>query len=126
MPQTEIRVYRTKGNEQPLVEWLSMLEARFPKAYKKCLAAIRELASKGNELRRPLAEYLQDGIYELRVRDRRVNYRMLYAFNGKNIVVLTHGFTKEGRVPPAHIETAVQIMKSVRHEPNKHTVEFEY
>lgn len=66
MPQTEIRLFRTGKGEIPSQAWLSDLAVRFPKARKKILAAILELAQKGIEVRRPTADYLRDGIYELR------------------------------------------------------------
>jgi len=33
-------------------------------------------------------QFLKDGIYELRVRKGRVNYRTLYFFHGRNLAVL--------------------------------------
>ena len=39
------------------------------------------------------------GIYELRVRLRTTNCRMLYFFHGRVAAVLAHGLVKEGEVP---------------------------
>lgn len=75
----------------PLLRWLDGLPK---KARGKCLARIARLVQLGNELRRPEADYLRDGIYELRA-----SYqadRMLYFFAGKAIVVLSHGYTQTG------------------------------
>lgn len=36
----------------------------------------------GYELRRPKADYLRDDVYELQVRFRHLNYRVLYFFYG--------------------------------------------
>jgi hypothetical protein len=49
--------------------------------------AIPNASRHWDELRRPEADYLQDGIYELRVGFQHVNYRMLYFFY-KNIAVV--------------------------------------
>ena len=54
---------------------------------------------RGFELRRPMADLLEDGIYELRVRVGKVNYRILYFFHGRNVAILTHAMTKERTFP---------------------------
>ena len=61
-------------------EWLEALRSRQPKVYRKCLARIIDLRREGNQLRRPLADYLRDGVRELRIKSGRVNYRILYSF----------------------------------------------
>jgi phage-related protein len=75
----------------------------------------------GYELRRPEADMLRDGIYELRVGLRGANYRMLYFFAGRNAVVVSHGLTKESRVPPDEIERAIDRMRSYLADPSAHT-----
>lgn len=110
MPQTEIRVFRSGKGEIPVYEFLRHLRTRFPKAHAKVLAAIGELAQNGNQLREPLAKYLEEGIFELRVRLSKINYRVLYGFSGRNIAILTNGFTKEDTVPPKYIDTAIRMM----------------
>lgn len=79
--------------------------------------ALEEL---GHELRRPEADLLRGGIYELRVRLGTVNYRMLYFFHGRLAAVVSHGLTKEKVVPPAEIDEA--IGRKIRFEaaPEKH------
>jgi phage-related protein len=62
----------------------------------------------GHELRRPEADFLRDGIYELRASYQGVHYRVLYFFAGKAVVVLSHGLTKEKEVPPREIDQAVE------------------
>lgn len=125
MPETEVRAYRAADNSVPLLEWLGELETREPKAYAKCLAVILELASKGNELRRPIADYLRDGIYELRTRKGRVNYRILYFYFGKHMACLSHGITKEDEVPAEEIELAIQRKQQVISNPSRFTADFE-
>lgn len=125
MPQTEIRVFRLANGDTPLDDWLATLRDRFPKAYAKCLAAIINLSQNGNSLRRPAADYLRDGIWELRAKAGGVNYRILYAFNGRNVAILTSGLTKRDKVPLAEIEIAIERMALVRKDPKKYTAEFE-
>lgn len=73
----------------------------------KCLAYIAQLEAKGHELRRPSAEFLRDGIYELRPSYQGVNYRILYFFAGKNVVVVSHGLKKEAEVSAIEIDRAI-------------------
>jgi phage-related protein len=76
----------------PVLDWLDRLPA---KVQDKCRVRIERLRDLGHELRRPEADYLRDGIYELRVGFRGMNYRMLYFFHGKVAAVLAHGLVKE-------------------------------
>ncbi|REJ74966.1 MAG: type II toxin-antitoxin system RelE/ParE family toxin [Planctomycetota bacterium] len=124
MPQTEIRVFRDGRGRVPLLEWLDDLEAREPRAYVKCLERILALESLGHELRRPRADYLRDGVYELRCRIGRVNYRMLYFFHGSHSAVMSHGFTKEGDIPDSEIDRAVAHKRLVERDSDKHTAEW--
>src|SRR5262245_38367015 len=67
-------------------------------------SAVGLLAEQGHGLRRPAADYLRDGIYELRAKAGRVQYRMLYFFDGRQAVVISHGIIKrEAAVPPIEI-----------------------
>jgi putative component of toxin-antitoxin plasmid stabilization module len=64
---------------------------------------------------------LRDGIYELRTRYGSVNYRILYGYAGQNIVLLSHGCTKEREVPKAEIERAIKNIKNYKQNPKAHT-----
>ena len=79
-----------------------------PKALDKCTVRIERLAELGHELRRPEADFLRDGIYELRVGLQHVNYRMLYFFHGRTAAVVSHGVVKEAEVPRREIEKAIE------------------
>jgi putative component of toxin-antitoxin plasmid stabilization module len=86
---------------------------------------MRRLAALGHELRRPEADFLRDGIYELRVGLRGQNYRMLYFFHGAVAAVLTHGLIKEDRVPPKDIERAILRKQTFEQDPRRHTYQAE-
>lgn len=83
----------------PVRDWLAELQQRDRRAFAKCVQAIERLALFGHELRRPHAARLRDGIYELRDRQQRVNYRILYFFYGQNVAVLAPVLTKAKAVP---------------------------
>src|SRR5215212_6751969 len=107
MPQADIFVFRDADGESPLMIWLDELELTDPRAHAKCLQRILVLSRLGNELRRPLADTLRDGIRELRARIGTVEYRILYFFQGANVVCLSHGITKKAAVPPEEIDLAI-------------------
>ena len=95
MPRTEVAFYRDDDGTVPVQEWLIELLDRDEKAFAQCVAVIRRLRETGYELRRPQADFLRDGIYELRAKRGRVNYRILYFFHGRNVALLTHAFTRK-------------------------------
>ncbi|MBI4601653.1 MAG: type II toxin-antitoxin system RelE/ParE family toxin [Planctomycetes bacterium] len=121
MPQTEVIFYQERPDDVPVLDWLKALRASDRRGYAKCLARIRRLAELGHELRRPEADYLRDGIYELRARRGRVNYRILYFFHGRSSAVLHHALTKEDVVPDADIDRAVQRKKAFERDPQAHS-----
>jgi len=120
MPKTTVYLFREATGRAPVLDWLTDLRASDRRAYTKCVAAIRQLASEGHELRRPAADYLRDGIHELRVRAGHVNYRLLYFFCGRNIAVVAHGATKEDVVHPSDIERAITRMRFFERDPRLH------
>ena len=121
MPKIELIFYRDERGQAPVVEWLRELRRKDKKAYAKCNARIQVLAQLGHELRRPMADYLRDGIHELRIRQGHVNYRILYFFHGEAVAILAHGLTKEDEVPNAEIERAIQRKEAFAKNPAKHS-----
>jgi phage-related protein len=121
MPEVQIRFYCEADGTAPVLEWLDQLHARDRRAYNKCREALGRLAMFGYELRRPTADLLEDGIYELRVRVGRVNYRLLYFFHGREVAVAAHGLTKERVIPAADLEQAQKRKALFEADPKKHT-----
>jgi phage-related protein len=68
-----------------------------------------------------MADYLRDGVYELRIRHSGVNFRILYGFVGQNVVLVSHGITKERAVPSIEIESALRRLAKYRNHPSRHT-----
>jgi phage-related protein len=101
--------------------WLKELRRSDHRAYETCVAAIERLGAFGHELRRPLADFLRDGIYELRVRKGRVNYRLLYFFHRRNLAILGHALTKEDKVPKADIDRAIRRKRAFEADPARHS-----
>ena len=122
MPETRVVFYQDQEGDAPVLEWLKILLKRDRKGYANCVARIQQLASAGYELRRPAADFLHDGIYELRAKHIRVQYRILYFFSGQNVAVLAHAITKdEDQVPEIEIERAIKRKVEFESSPAIHT-----
>lgn len=118
MPQTKVTIFKDDDGSVPLLDWL---DEQNEKVQEDMTDRIDLLAEKGNELRRPVADSLRDGIIELRKKRQHINYRILYAFCGKNAVLLSHGCTKKKEVPDKEIEKAIENLKKYMKDPEAHT-----
>jgi phage-related protein len=125
MPQTRLVFFKEADGSVPVRDWLRELRQRRPKAFAKCVVRIRRLAELGYELRRPECDLLRDGIYELRIRDGRTNYRVLYFFHGRNVAVLAHAITKEDKVPTVEIDRALRRKTVYETDPVRYSHEEE-
>ena len=101
----------------PLLKWLDSLP---PKVQDKCIVRVERLAEMGHELRRPEADHLEDGVYELRASYQGVHYRILYFFHGK-VAVISHGLVKEKAVPERELRLAVRRRALHAADPETHT-----
>jgi putative component of toxin-antitoxin plasmid stabilization module len=117
MPRTRVVFYKEDDGSVPVLEFLADIPSR---AKVKVIARIERLGELGHELRRPEADYLGEGIHELRTRLGHVNYRVLYFFHGKVAAVLACGLTKEERVPPAEVERAKMRKAKFEQAPGAH------
>jgi phage-related protein len=115
---TTIVFFRDEDGSTPFLGWFDRLPE---KAKVQCRARLEMLADQGHRLRRPAADYLRDGIYELRAKAGRVQHRMLYFFHGRVVVVISHGITKqEAAVPPIEIERARKRKRAFESDPARH------
>lgn len=117
MPETTVVFFAEDDKSCPLLEWMDGLPE---KVRLKGIVRIERLGDQGHELRRPEADLLRDGIYELRFRAGTVNYRMLYFFHEQHAIV-THGLTKEDSVPDKEIDLAINRMCRFKGSPERHT-----
>ncbi|MCI0335856.1 MAG: type II toxin-antitoxin system RelE/ParE family toxin [Planctomycetes bacterium] len=126
MPRTRLIFFKEDDGTVPVRDWLLSLKQRNRRAFAKCVVRIRRLAELGHELRRPEADVLRDGIHELRVREGRVHYRLLYFFHGRNVSILAHALTKENRVPASDIDHAVRRKTAFESNPDAHSHEEDF
>lgn len=111
-------IFYREGERVLFREWLKSLPV---KVQRKCLSYLDLLEDQGHELRRPVADLLRDGIHELRPTSQGVNYRILYFFRGRNVVVVSHGLSKESRVPDVEINRAIERKQSFEANPEAHS-----
>jgi phage-related protein len=102
------------------LNWFGGLPAH---AKDKVLVRIERLRELGHELRRPEADFLRDGIHELRASSHGVHYRVLYFFHKQVAAVLAHGLVKESNVPHRDIDLAIRRKAQFEADPLKHTLE---
>jgi phage-related protein/DNA-binding XRE family transcriptional regulator len=116
MPRTKVVLYCEEDGSCPFLEWIERLPV---KAQAKCLLRVERLRELGHELRRPEADLLREGIYELRARLQGVHYRILYFFHGAIAAVVAHGIVKVGAVPPKEIGRAIERKKRFEANPGE-------
>lgn len=121
MPAVTLLFYREK-EEIPALDWL---DGQPVQAQDRCAAALILLSRFGHELRRPHVENIGQGLYELRVPVGRQNFRFLFSYFGRQVVVVSHGFTKERRIPEIEVERAGSRKCSFEEDPTSHSVEVE-
>ncbi len=86
----------------PVKEFIDFLTE---KEQAKVYAYINELKNQGHNLRRPMADYLRNGIYELRPRDNRI----FYFFYLRDRAILVHAIKKYvKRIPEGDLKLCIK------------------
>jgi len=114
-----IVAYKDNDGNIPFVNWLYDASRRDQRIAEKIRSALEVLQEYGYRLRRPVADYLRDDIYELRIHFGKVNYRVFYGFHGDKIVIF-QGCVKEATVPSKEIDRAVNMMETYKSDPERH------
>jgi len=126
MPKTTVLFYEDATGTAPVVRWLKKLRRDDVQGYDKCVAKIERLRDEGNDLRRPEADYIADGVHELRAKHGTKQYRILYFFHGQHVAVLVHAITKKVRViPRQELRRAKERRDTFQNNPRTHTHEQE-
>jgi len=120
MPATRVVFYRQVDGAVAVFDWLKEVRKRDRRAFTKCRLRIRRLEECGHDLRRPEADYLRDGIWELRIRSGTVQFRILYFYHGGRVCVVAHGLTKRERVPDRDIDLALARKALYERDPEVH------
>ncbi|MGO9122523.1 MAG: type II toxin-antitoxin system RelE/ParE family toxin [Desulfomonilaceae bacterium] len=116
-------VFYQEEEKVPTQEWL---DKRSKDEQDACYERLELLRDYGYEIWFPAAEHLEDGIWELRARVRKVRLRMLYFFHERETAVVTHGFHKDSqKVPPIEIRRAKQKRMRFQENPESHSFHWE-
>lgn len=99
-----LEFYRTTRGDEPALDYIRM-QAKAHKA--KIGRALQYLKELGHLARRPMVDYLGNGLYELRIPADGHQHRVLYFFHERTVIVLTSAFLKnEDKVPPEELARA--------------------
>ncbi len=122
MPPVRVVFYQEEA-KVPAREWL---DKRSRDEQDACYERLETLRDHGYELSFPVTEHLGDGIWELRVRVKKVRLRMLFFFHERETAVITHGFHKDTtRLPPIEIKKAKQKRLRYQTDPKSHAFHWE-
>jgi phage-related protein len=109
MSYFEIIIYSKDDGARPVYDFIRSLEV---KMRAKVFREIELLKRNGNELREPHTKFLEDGIFELRIKQGSDISRILYFFLIGRRIVLTNGFVKQSqKVPAKELELAKKYRK---------------
>jgi len=104
----KVLFYETEIGGRPTREFLNSLPLKVRAKISKWIEKLEEY---GPDLPRPYADIVRGKIRELRVIFASTQYRLLYFFYGKYIVI-THGFIKKtDKVPDIELEKAQNLMR---------------
>lgn len=99
-----LEFYRTARGDEPVLEYI---RAQVWTHRATIGRALRNLEGLGHTARRPMVDYLGNGLYELRIPVDGLQHRLLYFFHERRLIVLTSAFLKnEDRVPPNELARA--------------------
>ncbi|MBI3283088.1 type II toxin-antitoxin system RelE/ParE family toxin [Candidatus Curtissbacteria bacterium] len=95
----EIVFYKDSSGKSPVEEFLDDLEKINQPLYDKTLKGLEKLKNKAYH-REPLSKYLEQGLWELRIRSEKNIVRIIYAFDKGQIIILLHAFVKKDQKTP--------------------------
>ncbi|MEJ2500765.1 MAG: type II toxin-antitoxin system RelE/ParE family toxin [Campylobacterales bacterium] len=103
--------FTDKNGSKPVYEWILSLEEKTKTVVLRNLDLLEQL---GTGIREPYVKHLEEKLYEVRAKDHKGIYRIIYfAHTGKRFVLL-HGFVKKTqKTPRKEIDIAKQRMKEM-------------
>lgn len=97
MNKFKVETYVKENGDNPVKEFVSSLTEEMQS---KFVHMVDLLTERGNQLREPYSEYLEDGIFELRYKNDEQAVRVLFFFYYEGRIILTNGFIKKTRKTP--------------------------
>lgn len=84
--------YEDAKGQKPVKEFINSFDE---KTKAKILARVQYLQEHWHEVKRPFVDYVDEGLYELRVEFAWNTVRVIYAYMFKDYIVLLHGLKKK-------------------------------
>ena len=104
---TGVYYYKDEDGDKPVKAFIDSLPDN---EQAKIYAYIAELKAQGHNLRRPMADYLRGGIYELRPRENRI----FYFFYQRDRAVLVHAIKKHvKKIPEGDLKLCIKRKHAV-------------
>lgn len=101
--------FRTDQGNEPVRDWIRSLSLDV----KKEIGSDIERVQWQWPVSKPLVDGLGGGLYEVRTKFERVQYRVLFCI-AESTMVLLHGFVKKSRTEPVEIALGRERQKAVR------------
>jgi len=105
------RFFRSEQGNEPVRDWLKVLSVEA----KKEIGADIERVQWQWPVSKPLVDGLGGGLYEIRTKVDRVQYRVLFCV-AEGSMVLLHGFVKKARTEPDEIALGRKRQKQIAKE----------
>ena len=107
----EVNYYKQENGIQPVKEWIDSLDL---KLQSKIFRAFELLEQFNINLKAPYVKPLGDKLYELRIKDSKGAYRIIYfSYTNKQFIMLNGFVKKTQKTPSNEIELAKIRMKEV-------------
>ena len=107
-----VEFYQNQNEQKPVRDFLLSLQ---PKPRGKVLQGIQILSEFGIDLPFPYSSQVEGRLRELRVREGKNQYRILYYGDANRVFVLLHAFEKRSRkLPQREIRIAMERMNADR------------
>jgi len=105
----EVDLYKRENGRKPVKEFLKELS---PKLHAKTVDLLVAVETNDAYLSMPHSKYMEDDIYEFRIRFASDIARVFYFFFHKDKIILTNGFVKKSqKTPPNELKRAKEYKK---------------
>jgi len=107
----EVNYYKDKNGKKPVEEWINTLDTKL----KVKIFRLFELLEEFNiNLKAPYVKPLEDKLYEIRVKDSKGIYRIIYfSYTNRQFIMLNGFMKKTQKTPKKEIELAKKRMLEV-------------
>ena len=110
----KIIFYKDEVYKSPIEEFLLRLGLRNRVLVSKTRKGIEKLRNKNNH-REPLSKYLEQDLWELRIKSGTDILRIIYTFRKGQIIILLHVFIKKKqKIPIGELELARKRLREIK------------